>query len=352
MARVIENAGGWIPFDRFMALALYAPTLGYYSQSIQPIGLSPSSSDFVTAPEMSRFFSQTLARSVLEALDQTQTDEVWEFGAGNGTMAKELLSTLGHRIRRYVIVDVSMSLKERQAQVLAEFKDQVTWVHELPPNFEGVVLGNEVLDAMPIKLLQRTKGVWLERGVCSDTSRENMEWRFEDRESPLRTPLEPEGFHDYLTEIHPQAEAFINTMADRLTKGAVFLIDYGFPEKEYYHPERCQGTLMCHRAHLSDTNPLVDVGLKDITAHVNFSSVALTAQNAGMNVLGYTTQAHFLINSGLLDLVQDASLQDKAMVQKLIAEHEMGELFKVIALGVGEPWEPMGFAHGDRSHTL
>ncbi len=352
MARVIENAGGWIPFDRFMALALYAPTLGYYSQSIQPIGLSPSSSDFVTAPEMSRFFSQTLARSVLEALDQTQTDEVWEFGAGNGTMAKELLSSLGHRIRRYVIVDVSMSLKERQAQVLAEFKDQVTWVHELPPNFEGVVLGNEVLDAMPIKLLQRTKGVWLERGVSLDPSRENMEWRFEDRESPLRTPLEPEGFHDYLTEIHPQAEAFINTLADRLTKGAVFLIDYGFPEKEYYHPERCQGTLMCHRAHLSDTNPLVDVGLKDITAHVNFSSVALTAQNAGMNVLGYTTQAHFLINSGLLDLVQDASLQDKAMVQKLIAEHEMGELFKVIALGVGEPWEPMGFAHGDRSHTL
>ena len=221
-----------------------------------------------------------------------------------------------------------------------------------PPNFEGVVLGNEVLDAMPIKLLQRTKGVWLERGVSLDPSRENMEWRFEDRESPLRTPLEPEGFHDYLTEIHPQAEAFINTLADRLTKGAVFLIDYGFPEKEYYHPERCQGTLMCHRAHLSDTNPLVDVGLKDITAHVNFSSVALTAQNAGMNVLGYTTQAHFLINSGLLDLVQDASLQDKAMVQKLIAEHEMGELFKVIALGVGEPWEPMGFAHGDRSHSI
>jgi len=352
MARVIENAGAWIPFDRFMALALYAPALGYYTQSANPIGKDAKSSDFVTAPEISKFFSKTLARSVLEALDKTQTDEVWEFGAGNGTMAQEILTCLGDRIKRYVIVDLSMSLKERQQASLAGFLDQVTWVHELPAQFEGVVLGNEVLDAMPIKLLQRTQGEWFERGVSSLSTDKEPHWQFVDRPTSLRPPLIPQGEHDYLTEIHPQAEAFINTLADRLKRGAVFLIDYGFPEHEYYHPERSQGTLMCHRSHLADTNPLVEVGLKDITAHVNFSGIALTAQSAGMHVLGYTSQAHFLINSGLLDLVQDASLQDKAMVQKLITEHEMGELFKVIALGVGDPWEPMGFAHGDRSHTL
>jgi SAM-dependent MidA family methyltransferase len=164
--------------------------------------------------------------------------------------------------------------------------------------------------------------------------------------------LEIEGEHDYLTEIHPQGEAFVKTLADRLQKGAVFLIDYGFPEREYYHEQRSSGTLMCHQGHLADSNPLVSVGLKDITAHVNFTSVALSAQEAGLHVLGYTTQAHFLINSGLLDLLETASTQERAMAQKLITEHEMGELFKVIALGVGPLWEPKGFRQGDRSHTL
>jgi SAM-dependent MidA family methyltransferase len=161
-----------------------------------------------------------------------------------------------------------------------------------------------------------------------------------------------EGEHDYLTEIHPQAEAFIRTLADRLQQGAVFLIDYGFPEREYYHPQRHMGTVMCHHLHRADGNPLVHVGAKDITAHVNFTGIAMAAQDAGMQVLGYTSQAHFLINSGLLPPLAEASLAERAMAQKLITEHEMGELFKVIALGVGEPWEPMGFVQGDRSHAL
>jgi len=173
-----------------------------------------------------------------------------------------------------------------------------------------------------------------------------------DRPTSLRPPLAIEGKHDYLTEIHTQAEAFVHTLAERLTAGAVFLLDYGFPEREYYHPQRHMGTVMCHRLHRADPDPLSDVGDKDITAHVNFTGIALAAQAAGLQVLGYTSQAHFLINSGLLEPLASAPLPERTMAQKLITEHEMGELFKVIALGVGEPWEPLGFARGDRSHTL
>ncbi len=366
----VAQAGGWIGFDRFMALALYAPNLGYYSARRQPIGLGlgrTPSSDFVTAPQLSPWFSRTLANSVREALDTTSTRDVWEFGAGTGEMAFEILSELGERIERYTIVDLSAGLKESQRQRLLPFKDKVRWVSELPPAFEGVVLGNEVLDAMPVKLLVKVGSQWYERGV----SLENLEhpsgcpWVWSDRKTALRPPIEIDGDSvfeagatggEYLTEIHPQANAFVRTLAERLKKGVIFLIDYGFPEHEYYHPDRSGGTVMCHALHRADTNPLVHVGLKDITAHVNFTGIALSAQEAGLAVLGYTSQAHFLINSGLLPLIIDRPLPEKAMAQKLITEHEMGELFKVIALGAGlgdaTEWSPMGFSVGDRSHQL
>jgi SAM-dependent MidA family methyltransferase len=357
--RVLTQSHGWLGFDRFMALALYAPNLGYYSARTQPIGLMASSgSDFVTAPQMSPYFSRALARSVQEALLETQTDEVWEFGAGTAQMAYEILSTLGDAIKRYVIVEVSSHLRDVQAQQLEPFKDKVVWLDQLPEHFSGVVVGNEVLDAMPVKLIQRSSGTWYEMGVGSaslsnsEPSQLDLEWV--KKETMLRPPVEISGEHDYLTEIHPQGEAFIKTLADRLQRGAVFLIDYGFPENEYYHEQRSSGTLMCHQGHLADANPLVAVGQKDITAHVNFTGLALSAQDAGMTVLGYTTQAHFLIISGLLDLLEDASQAERAMAQKLITEHEMGELFKVLALGVGvrPDWEPLGFQLGDRTHTL
>jgi len=156
-----------------------------------------------------------------------------------------------------------------------------------------------------------------------------------------------------VTEIHPQAEAFVRTLAERLQRGAAFFIDYGFPDAEYYLPQRHGGTLMCHRAHRADTDPLADVGEKDITAHVNFSGIALTAQDAGLDVIGYTTQAHFLMNCGLLELLQGADIRAVAAAQKLMTEHEMGELFKVIGLAKGISLDdPIGFARGDRSHTL
>ena len=349
--RQIEAAGGWLSFDRFMASALYAPQLGYYSAGSPKLGQMPQSgSDFVTAPELSPWFGKTLGNSVREALHQTKTQHIWEFGAGTGALALQMLQHLGDEVKSYTIVEVSAHLKAKQKQVLSAYLHKVTWADEWPSAIEGVVVGNEVLDAMPVRLLYRLKGVWHERGVVWAPDQQQLVWG--DQITDARAPFDIAGNHDYLTETHPQVQAFIFSLAERLQKGAAFLIDYGFPEREYYHEQRSMGTLMCHQAHQSDTNPLVDVGHKDITAHVNFTDIALSAQNAGMNVLGYTSQAHFLINSGLLEPLVEASIAERAMAQKLIAEHEMGELFKVIALGVGQPWEPMGFDRGDRSHSL
>jgi SAM-dependent MidA family methyltransferase len=348
----IEAAGGRIGFDQFMAMALYTPQLGYYANSLRKFGkMASSGSDFVTAPELSPWFGRSLANALNQALDETEVTDIWEFGAGSGALAEQILETLGNRIRHYRIVDLSGSLRQRQQQRLAKFASQVGWLDELPETFKGVVIGNELIDAMPVQLLARINGQWHERGVSTKID-PSVRFCWQDHPTELRPPVEIAGNHDYLTEIHPQADAFINTLSDRLEQGAVFLIDYGFPESEYYHPQRHMGTLMCHQGHLADTNPLDQVGFKDITAHVNFTSLALTAQNAGMQVLGYTSQAHFLINCGLLNLLENATLAERAMAQKLIMEHEMGEFFKVLALGVGTAWEPTGFKQGDRSHTL
>ena len=356
LRQAIGEAGGWLPFDRYMAMALYEPGLGYYANTAPKFGHLPQSgSDFVTAPELTPLFGHTLARQVQQALKATGTDEVWEFGAGSGALALQLLDALdalGCAPRCYTIVDLSGSLRERQAATLSAHAHRVRWVSELPGAIEGVVVGNEVLDAMPVRLLHRQGGVWHERGVVLDVDGQ-LAWS--DRVTDARPPLDVDGPHDVLTEIHPQAEAFVRTLGDRLRRGAAFLIDYGFPEAEYYHPQRHMGTLVCHRAHRSDSDPLADPGQKDITAHVNFTGIALAAQDAGLSVLGYTSQGRFLLNAGLLDLARDAGVRENALMQKLVLEHEMGELFKVIALAPAasaEGWVPLGFASGDRTHRL
>jgi SAM-dependent MidA family methyltransferase len=385
MTQAVRDAGGWLPFDDFMALALYAPGLGYYANGRVTFGRMPggqaqggatgelAGSDFVTAPELSPLFGQALAQQVVQALQATGTHEVWEFGAGSGALSLQILEHVAlmekaqeaNFIRKYTIVDVSGVLRQRQQARLAAWGDRVQWADRLPERFSGVVLGNEVLDAMPVKLLARQGGVWHERGVAqADASPSGQAaWVWADRPTELRPPVEVPGEHDYVTEIHPQAEAFVRTLAERWDRGAGFFIDYGFPEAEYYHPQRRTGTLACHHLHRMDDNPLARVGEKDITAHVNFTGVALAAQDAGLDVLGYTTQARFLINCGLGGLLDalphdDRGLAARAMAAKLVQEHEMGELFKVIALAPSATgadaaaWEPLGFAQGDRTHTL
>jgi SAM-dependent MidA family methyltransferase len=367
----IKNNGGWLPFDRFMEMALYAPGLGYYANDLRKFGLFPSKdaetgsdsehgSDFVTAPELTPLFGQTLAKQVAQALQQTQTSEIWEFGAGSGALALQLLSALqqlGQPVTRYTIVDLSGALRQRQQETLAIFGDKVHWANELPDAMRGVVVGNEVLDAMPVKLLARVKGNWYERGVIV-TPEGTFDWQ--DRPTELRPPLDVMGEHDYLSEIHPQAEAFMRTLAHKLTSsqkngqggGAAFFIDYGFPEAEYFHPQRYMGTVMCHQGHQADGDPLVKVGRKDITAHVNFTGVAVAAQDEGMNALGYASQGRFLLNCGLHVAMEAADLANRVHAMKLVNEHEMGELFKVIGFCTGEPWDAIGFSAGDRTHTL
>ncbi len=345
----IADQGGWLPFDRFMTLALYAPGLGYYATEGRKFGLMPGSgSDFVTAPELSPLFGRALASPISQALSACECAEVWEFGAGSGALAEALLDALGDQVQRYCIVELSGALRQRQMQRLARHAGKVSWVEKLPAEVNAVVVGNEVLDAMPVQLLHCDGANWFERGVVRGA--DGFTW--EDRPTSLRAPFGDALPPDTTTEIHPQAHAFIATLAAHVVRGAAFFIDYGFPQTEYYHPQRRGGTLMCHRAHRFDDNPLLDVGLKDITAHVDFSAIAWVAQEAGFTVLGYTSQARFLMNCGLLDLLEGASVRERANAQKLINEHEMGELFKVIGFAKGCEFESLAFSRGDRTHTL
>jgi SAM-dependent MidA family methyltransferase len=331
----LQSAGGWLPFDQFMHLALYTPGLGYYSGGLRKFGTMPEQgSDFVTAPELSPLFGQCLAEQILEALLATGTHQVWEFGAGSGQLALQILQRLANdpqakqlaEALQYRIVDVSGSLRARQQELLQGFAAQVRWVDELPTVMQGVAIGNE------------------------DT------WGWQDRPTDWLPPVEVPGVHDYLTEAHPQAEAFVRTLSQKLTRGAAFFIDYGFPEAEYYHEQRHMGTLMCHQLHKADANPLLDVGQKDITSHVNFTGVALAAQDSGAQILGYTTQARFLMNCGALQKMEQLTLPQRADAVKLLLEHEMGELFKVIGWVAPESADAyvqaLGFASGDRTHTL
>jgi SAM-dependent MidA family methyltransferase len=306
IAAEIAAQGGWLGFERFMELALYAPGLGYYARGDRQFGLMPASgSDFVTAPQLSPLFGTTLARQVAQAL--------------------------------------------------------LRWLDALPPRFCGVVLGNEVLDAMPVMLLHFDGRQWWERGVCVSVGVKGGRFQWSDRPTLARPPLEAAHVPGTVTELGRHATGFMRTLAGGLERGAAFFIDYGFPEAEYYHPQRHGGTLMCHRAHRADTDPLVDVGDKDITAHVDFSAVALAGQEAGLTVLGYTSQARFLLNCGLLEGLaagrqdgrQAADLRTTSLAHKLLAEHEMGELFKVIGFAAGGlEFDALGFAVGDRTHTL
>lgn len=360
----IAQAGGWWPFDRFMQAALYAPGLGYYASGRRIFGAlpasasNPSGSDFITAPELSPLFARALAVQAAQVLRLSGSGEVWEFGAGSGALAEGLLDSLGDQVSRYTIVEVSGSLRATQQARLVRFGERVQWAVNLPDTLSGLVVGNEVLDAMPVKRLSFDGEQWSEQGVAVAPDG-SLVWQ--SRPTTLTPPLDAPVPAPYETEIHPQAEAFVATIAQRLAPGAVaLLLDYGFPQAEYYHPQRDGGTLMCHQAHRSDDNPLADVGAKDITAHINFTGVALAAQDAGASVMGYTSQGRFLLNCGITDWMQGADARINNAAHRLLAEHEMGELFKAIAFGkptashdnTSDDVILVGFAAGDRLHRL
>ena len=362
IAAEIRQQGGWIPFARYMELALYAPHLGYYSGGAAKLG---KDGDFTTAPEITPLFGETLALVAADLMRQS-APKILEFGAGSGKLAHAILSELarlGEPLARYQIVEISAELRARQEALLHDFP-LVEWLDHLPDAFSGVVLGNEVLDAMPVHLVVKSAEGWQERGVAlSDTANANFIYRDRSCAPSLVGQIAdadalPIG---YLTEVHPTAEAFMATMSQMLdagNSGAALLFDYGFPAHEYYLPQRAQGTLMCHYRHHAHDDPLYLPGLQDITAHVDFTAMARVALENGLDLLGYTSQAAFLIDAGIGDLLLRTSPSDAARylpqanaLQKLVSPAEMGELFKVLAVGK-DVRLPEKFERNDRSGRL
>ena len=364
IAAEIAAAGGWLPFVRYMDLALHCPGLGYYGGGARKFGGHDAGGDFVTAPELTPLFGQTLATQVGEIMAASRP-MVLEVGAGSGRLAADLLPALadqGQLPDRYLILELSGELRARQHQTLAQavpnLLERVAWVDDLPERFSGCVLANELLDAMPVHAVAWRAGGLMERGV------ELHGDRFVWAERPASTALCAAAAAlpvtaPFESEIGLVAASWVAEWGRRLEAGALLLIDYGLPRHEYYHPDRDRGTLRCHYRHRSHDNPFWWPGLSDITAHVDFTAVAEAGHGAGLDVLGYTSQANFLINCGLgerlaLRRAQDESsaLRAAGAVQTLISPNEMGELFKVIALGRGIEQPLRGFTRGDRIHAL
>ena len=376
IAAEIARHGGWLSFARYMEMALYEPGLGYYSNPGQVFG---AAGDFVTAPELTPLFGATLARQVSPWLKDPALagsgQVVLEVGGGSGMLAAQLLNALdnvGHHEVRYLILELSAERREHQRQTLKSLApglmDRVGWLETFPESFAGVVLANELLDAMPVQLfewqadaeaeLQEMGVTWVD-GQFAWAPRP-ADAVLTETVAALRNRLGPEGaeWHSpYRSEICPAQQAWMRTLADCMTAGVVMLLDYGFAAPEYYHPQRDQGTLMCHYRHRSHADPFLWPGLSDITAHVDFTALARAATAEGFSLVGYTSMAAFLLNAGLLDELADLPREPESFwfaqaqaVQQLISEAEMGELFKVIAFekNLREAASVLGFG-GDRA---
>ena len=362
IATAIEEAGGAIAFSRFMELALYAPRLGYYSGGAAKLG---ASGDFTTAPEITPLFGAALARAAAAIIAQSAPNII-EFGAGTGKLARDLLTALagdGVAVESYTIIELSGELRARQQEALRDFP-MVRWIDGFPERFSGVVLANEVLDAMPVELVVKTHAGWRRQMVTVEDGR--FAYVQQELDAALaaqlaRQVLDPDSLAEgYLTELHPVACGFMGSLANMFAggKGAAILIDYGFPAHEYYVDARVGGTVMCHYRHHAHPDPFFLPGLQDITAHVDFTAMALAAQDAGLDVLGYMSQAGFLLACGIGDLLlrtdpSDAVryLPQSKAVQKLVSPAEMGELFKVLIVGK-EVELPEAIERADRSGRL
>lgn len=341
----IDNNEGAISFQRYMELVLYAPGLGYYAAGSEKLG---EAGDFVTAPEISPLFSHALAKAIIPALDKDNI--ILEVGAGRGCMAADILVYLQQHNKlpkEYWILELSADLRERQKntikETIPEFINQVKWLDSLPEQFSGVVVANELLDAMPVQLFQKNNNDINEVNVCWKEDkfvfqlRSSFDQRLVTRVNDIENELGQELNSAYLSEVNFAAEDWIKSISEKLQSGTVILIDYGFPRHEYYHEQRTQGTIMCHYRHRTHPDVFVYPGLQDITAHVDFTAMADAALESGMRVMGYTNQASFLIGAGLMELAAENNnkqlineLEIASQLKKLTLPHEMGELFKVI----------------------
>ncbi len=363
IASSIVAAGGWISFADYMGAALYAPALGYYVSGTRKFG---ADGDFVTAPELTPLFGEALAAQIADVLARTPGDII-ELGPGTGRLAADLLAALAKGDvlpARYRLLEVSPELRARQHEHLQRnvpaLMSRVEWIDVLPERWRGALIGNEVLDAIAPHVVVRRNSIWHERGVALDGQRLVSVDRPLAHGSLLdaaRRCFPADG--DYASEINPAAQALVSSLARRCEAGALILIDYGFPATEYYHSQRSTGTLMAHYRHRALADVLFLPGLADLTAHVDFSAIAQRGVVAGMTLAGFTSQARFLINCGVLDLLarigdpsSAAYLRATAAVQTLLSPAEMGELFKVMALTRGIDDVLLGFREGDRSRRL
>jgi len=367
VAMIAEN-DGWIGFESYMQMALYSPGLGYYSGMLPKFG---EAGDFITAPEMGDLFAQCLAGQIQAALNALSVSSILEFGAGSGRLVADLLNALAALDAlpdEYLILELSGELRARQQQTLDKLAGQhacrVRWLDTLPESYVGVVLANEVLDAMPVQIFEQQGDEVFELGVVC-ASRDNSQgafcWQRRPAGQALKSEVEALQLETnggiYRSEHSPQAQAWIKSLAKMLERGLILLIDYGFSQSEYYHPDRSSGTLMCHYQHRSHDDPFFLPGQQDITAHVDFSAIARSAQQAGLELRGYVSQGGFLLSAGLLDLIPlDASVRQQLelaqQVKKLTMPHEMGELFKVLALGRDCECELSGFAQQNHAYKL
>jgi SAM-dependent MidA family methyltransferase len=360
--RDIAAHDGWISFARYMELALYAPGLGYYTAGAHKFG---AAGDFITAPELSPLFGRSVARQVAEIM-QSSAPHVLELGAGSGKLAADMLAELEQLENlpdSYAILEVSADLRARQQTLLQDrlphLLDRVHWLDALPEKFSGAIVANEVLDALPVQLVHWQDSAITERGVALGEHGFIWQERAISDASLLDAAQKIKVPEDYVSEICLAARGLINSLSQRLQRGAMLFIDYGFGAREYYHPQRSSGTLMCHYRHHAHDDPFFLPGLQDITAHVNFTDIAECGIDAGLELIGYTTQAFFLINCGITGLLQGTSPENlreylplSAQLQKLTSPAEMGELFKVIALGKNMNDPLCGFARGDLTRSL
>ena len=360
----IKKNDNWISFYRFIELALYSPHFGYYTGGAHKIG---ANGDFITAPTLSPLFGKSLSTQIQVLLSQTEGN-IYEFGAGTGALAVDLLQNISDGLNHYYIIELSSELAERQKQLITEKLPHLTHkVHHLtalPEQFNGIIIGNEVLDAMPCEIIRRDHNQFWQMGVSLNNNALNNN-AFVEQPKPLTDPnlLHIAQAHfpntePYTSELHLAQIAFVTTLADRLVCGAMIWIDYGFDAAQYYHPQRHAGTLIGHYRHHTIHDPFFHIGLTDLTAHVNFTAIAQAGYDAGLDLIGYTTQANFLINLGILEHIAQEQpgtttyIKHCSELHQLIDEHEMGELFKVIAFGKNIDVDWQGFLSGDICHKL